>query len=86
MPEPSSGSGSKNAGLKQAELQGVAIGQRKIVDHALILDFSEDGAGGIHLNYVGGDFDSLIFLADFQRDVLAAVLIQLEYDAVLEKG
>src|SRR5271156_4289679 len=77
--------GAKNAGLEEAKLQRVAIGQRKIVDHALILDFSEDGAGGVHLNYVGRDLDGLIFLADFQRDVLAAVLIQLEYDSVLEK-
>ena len=76
----------KNASLEQAELKGVAVSQRKIVDHALILNFSEDGAGRIHLDDVGGDLDRLIFLADFQRDVEAAVLIQLEDDAVLEKG
>ena len=32
--------------------EGVAVSQREIVDHALILDFSEDSAGGIHLDYV----------------------------------
>ena len=76
----------KNASLEQAELKGVAVSQRKIVDHALILNFSEDSAGRIHLDDVGSDLDRLIFLADFQRDVEAAVLIQLEDDAVLEKG
>ena len=42
----------KNASLEQAELQSVAAAKREIVDHALIFDFSEDGAGGVHLDYV----------------------------------
>ncbi len=42
----------KHASLEQSELQGVAINQRKIVDHPLIFDFSEDGAGGVYLDDV----------------------------------
>ena len=65
----------EHASLEQSQLQGVAIDQREIVDHALVLDFAEDGAGGVHLDDVGGDLDGLSFLADFQRDVEASVLI-----------
>src|SRR6202034_2230613 len=76
----------EHARLQQSQLQGIAIEQRQVIDHAFVFDFSEDGAGGVHLDDVGGNLDGLRFLADFQRHVQVAVLIQLEDDAVLDEG
>ena len=56
-------------------------------DHALIFHFSEHGSSGIDLRNVAGDFNNLAGLANFQRHIQAAELVQFENNAVLlERG
>ena len=56
-------------------MQRVAVNQRQIVNHALVFDFAEHGAGGVYLGHVTGDFHDLGGLADFQTDVETAILV-----------